>query len=160
MTDIFGNIYGGAEFSVCKKYRYQLFRVWDKTKPKIAFIGLNPSTANENENDPTIRRVISFANSWGYGGIIMYNLFAIVGSDPAILLTPIDLQKNNQWYLDGILNQCEDVCFCWGSFKEAKERAKEIISLFDNSICLGINSDGSPKHPLYVPGKTKPINFK
>ena len=160
MTDLFGNVYGGAEFSVCKKYRYQLFRVRDKTKPKIAFIGLNPSTANENENDPTIRRVISFANSWGYGGVIMYKLFAIVSSDPSILLTPIDLQKNNQWYLDDILNQCKDICFCWGSFKEAKERAKEIISLFDTAVCLGINADGSPKHPLYVPGKTKPINFK
>ena len=65
-----------ATFSSCKKYRYSLFRIWDEDKPLVLFIGLNPSTADEKEDDPTIRRCINFAKQWGYGGLIMGNLFA------------------------------------------------------------------------------------
>jgi hypothetical protein len=54
-----------AKFSACRKYRYALWRTWDESKPSAMIIGLNPSTADENENDPTITRCFNFAKSWG-----------------------------------------------------------------------------------------------
>ena len=65
-----------AELSDCKRYRYVLYRTWDKNKREVMFIGLNPSTADEINDDITIRRCISYTKQWGYGGIIMSNLFA------------------------------------------------------------------------------------
>ncbi|GHX72979.1 hypothetical protein VCSRO16_3593 [Vibrio cholerae] len=65
-----------AELSKCRKYRYALWRTWDSDKPFAMFIGLNPSTADEKNDDPTLRRCINFAKSWGYGGVCMANLFA------------------------------------------------------------------------------------
>ncbi len=64
-----------AKLSDCRIYRYALWRIWDDAKPLVMFIGLNPSTADETEDDPTIRRCISFAQNWGYGGLYMANLF-------------------------------------------------------------------------------------
>ena len=71
-----------AIFSVCRNYRYVLWRIWDNSKPKVMFIGLNPSTANEEIDDPTIRRVKSLAKNWGYGGVYMLNLFTYVTAYP------------------------------------------------------------------------------
>lgn len=160
MADLFPKIKSGAEFSPCGNYRYQLWRIWDETKPKVAFIGLNPSTANEETNDPTIRRVISFANKWGYGGVIMYNLFAIVSSSPEVLLKCGDPMGNNQWYLDDIKTHCERIIFAWGSFKEAKQRAKEVAEQYPDSYCLKHTKNGEPWHPLYVKGDAQPILFQ
>lgn len=72
MKDLFENHINGAKMSPEKDYRYALWRVWDDSK--AMFIGLNPSTANETENDPTIRRVIRFARDWGNG-----DLFKLIG---------------------------------------------------------------------------------
>lgn len=100
-----------AIFSPDRKYRYVLMRNWNATLKPVAFIGLNPSTANENADDPTIRRVINFAKNWGYGGVCMYNLFGIVSSKPEILTTDIDLQGDNQYHLENIKFLCKDVVF-------------------------------------------------
>lgn len=67
----------GAEFSPCRRYRYVLWRTWDPAAGSVNFIGLNPSTADEQVDDPTIRCCIGFARDWGYGGLVMTNLFAI-----------------------------------------------------------------------------------
>ena len=65
-----------AKISSCGLYRYDLWRVWDSQKENVCFIGLNPSTADENKDDPTIRRCMAFAMAWGYGSLCMLNLFA------------------------------------------------------------------------------------
>ena len=65
-----------AELSACGKYRYRLSRIWDDKKPLVLFIMLNPSTADAEQDDPTIRRCIAFAKNWGYGGFMAGNLFA------------------------------------------------------------------------------------
>jgi hypothetical protein len=159
MQDLFGNI-SDAIFSEDRKYRYALIRIWDEEKPKIMFIGLNPSTANENQNDPTIRRVISFAKGWGYGGVYMLNLFAIVSSKPEILLTCENTVGENDNYLEMFGSKSKDILFAWGNFKEAQQRAKIVCEKFDKAVCLGLNKNGTPKHPLYVPAKINQINFK
>ena len=77
-----GTIESGAHFSPCERYRYRLWRCWDASKWKLAIIGLNPSTATHEEDDPTIRRCIGFAKRDGYGGLLMLNLFALRSTDP------------------------------------------------------------------------------
>lgn len=150
----------GAFFSDDRKYRYALWRTWDLKKQAVMFIGLNPSTANEKTDDPTIRRVVSFARNWGYGGVYMTNLFAIVSADPAILKTTGDPIMDNDKHLRIVNSFCKDVVFAWGNFKEAEERAKVVAAMFPKAICLGINKNGTPKHPLYIAAKTSPVNFK
>lgn len=157
---LFENKNSGAEFSECRKYRYGLWRKWDENKPNIMFIGLNPSTASENMDDPTIRRVKRFAKDWGYGGVYMANLFSLVSPYPEDLKTCDDPVKDNDKWLSFFSCMCKDVLFAWGSFKEAQQRASEVSKMFPNAVCLGINKDGSPKHPLYISSKTKQINFQ
>jgi len=157
-NELFANP-NGASFSSCRKYRYALWRVWDERKPLVMFIGLNPSTANEDEPDPTITRVIGFAKRWGYGGFYMMNLFAIVSSNPEVLkMDPDPLGENDGW-LEKIAPKCEQIVFAWGNFKEARDRSKDVIRLFPNAICLKKNKNGTPIHPLYVKADIEPIKF-
>lgn len=151
-----------AIFSECRKYRYVLWRVWDLNKPKLMIIGLNPSTANESKNDNTITKVIKIAKGNGYGGVYMTNLFAIVSSKPEILTTKTDLQKGNNHWLITISGMCKDVVFAWGNFKEAKDRAGEVIknfTMFSEAKCIAQNKNGSPKHPLYCKDESILIPF-
>jgi hypothetical protein len=149
----------GAEFSSCRNYRYALWRIWDRDKPKVMFIGLNPSTANEITDDPTIRRVKSMAQNWGYGGVYMANLFAWVTPYPDELAKCIDPVGENDLWLHKIAMQCSETIFAWGNFKEAQERAKKVVVMFPNAKALHINKNGSPKHPLYVAGNVVPVIF-
>lgn len=149
----------GAEFSPDRKYRYALWRIWDKSKPLVMFIGLNPSTANELEQDHTITRVFGFSEYWGYGGFYMMNLFGIVSSKPEILLTDPDPLGDNDHWLDKVSVECDMVLFCWGAFKQARLRAEEIKLRFPGAYCLKKTKGGHPWHPLYVNGSTKPIPF-
>lgn len=164
MKDLFGEeivqtMISGAEFSSDRKYRYALWRVWDRSKPLVMFIGLNPSTANAILNDPTITRVTNFARDWGYGGFYMMNLFGIVSSKPEILLTdPDPLGDNDQW-LEIIAAKCERIVFAWGVFKQARTRAEEVKKRFPGAYCLKKTKEGHPWHPLYVSAATKPILF-
>lgn len=164
MTDLFGQeiaqtMISGAEFSEDRKYRYALWRIWDKHKPLVMFIGLNPSTANEVEADPTIRRVIRFATDWGYGGFYMMNLFGIVSAKPEVLLTDPDPLGDNDKWLERISYKCDRIIFCWGVFKQARERAEEVKKRFPGAYCLKKTKDGHPWHPLYVAANTVPIEF-
>jgi hypothetical protein len=152
----------GAIFSSDRKYRYALWRVLDSSKPDMMFIGLNPSTANETENDPTIRRVMGMAYTLGYGNIYMMNLFAWVTPHPEELKTCADPQKDNDYWLKEIGTEIAKkgmILFAWGNFKEAVERGKEIAAMFPGAWCLVKNQDGSPRHPLYVPKTVKPILY-
>lgn len=150
----------GARFSECRKYRYVLWRIWDKDKPMVMFVGLNPSTANEYSDDPTIRRVKAMAKNWGYGGVYMTNIFAFVTPYPEELLACADPVHDNDLWLPRVKRLCDKIIFAWGNFKEAQERAKAVIAMFPDAECLHINKNGSPKHPLYVRGDAVPFPFK
>ena len=159
MTDLFNQENKGACFSSCGKYRYYLWRKWDLEKPFIAFVGLNPSTANQTDDDPTIRRVKRFAFDWGYGGIYMLNLFAFVTPYPAELITCGDpIAENNEKLLE-IAALANEVVYCWGNFNVIG-RDIEVVRLLRytagvKGYCLGKNANGSPKHPLYLKADTK-----
>lgn len=149
-----------AVFDETGKYRYRLLREWDDSKPKCAFLMLNPSTANAEDDDPTIRRCIGFAKEWGYGGVEVVNLFALVSSDPKKLLTDNDpVGKLNDEFIFTAICEAGIVVAAWGAFKESRQRAADVLKMLDGIgiRCLGITKDGCPKHPLYIKGNTLPI---
>lgn len=137
-----------AEFSECGKYRYCLRRIWDTNLPFVMCIGLNPSTANSEDDDPTIRNLTELLNRSGYGGLFMMNLFALISSNPDDLRSCPDPVKDNDIWLHTMLSRVDDVIFCWGSFKQAKYRVKKIVDKFPGALCLGKTSKGDPIHPL------------
>ena len=149
----------GATFSPCQKYRYVLWRMWDLRKPTIMFIGLNPSTANDISDDPTIRRVVSMAKAWGYGGVYMLNCFPFISTKPDDLKDFGNNETNDHW-LRWIADRSKDVVFAWGAFEIAKPRAVELAAMFPDAKALVINRDGSPRHPLYVPSNTKLVKYQ
>lgn len=157
MSDLFHT--SGAEFSKDGKYRYALWRIWNYDRPLVMIIGLNPSTASADRDDPTIRRVKKFAFDWGYGGFYMMNLFAIVSAKPSVLKTDPDPLGDNDGWLEKISPKCQKIIFAWGSFKEAKERSQQVIKMFPKAYALQINNDGSPKHPLYVRADIQPVPY-
>lgn len=160
----------GATFSKDGKHRYALWRIWDESKPKAMFIGLNPSTANEHTDDPTIRRVKKMAENWGYGGIYMLNLFAYVSAYPDQILHCEAEEKLNLVSIATYAHKSDKVIFAWGNFKVAHVKSKitsggtrcqNIIDMFpDDAYALHINKNGSPKHPLYIKSDVQPIKYK
>lgn len=138
----------GAEFSQCGKYRYKLWRIWNNRRPIAMCIGLNPSTANAKKNDPTISNLIRILTNLGYGGFYMMNLFAWISSKPKDLLTCLDPLGENESKLKEVEAICDDVIVCWGNFKEAKNRIKEVIENYPKAKCFGFNNNGTPCHPL------------
>lgn len=149
----------GAEFSKCRNYRYVLWRRWNTELPMLSIIGLNPSTANEISDDPTIKRVCAIAKNNGFGGIYMLNLFAWVTAYPDELLKCPDPVADNDRWLRKVADLSAEVVFAWGNFKEAQDRAKQVTSMFQNAKALHINKNGSPKHPLYCRADSKLIKF-
>lgn len=144
----------GAKFSDCGKYRYVLHRIWDESLPLAMCIGLNPSTANAESDDPTIRRLISLLTGRGYGGLYMTNLFGFISPYPEDLRAcPDPVKDNDDWLLD-TYNKCDDVIFCWGNFSQATYRAQKITLRYKDALCFGKNANGTPKHPLYLGKKT------
>jgi len=149
----------GAEFSRDRKYRYALWRIWDKKLPLVMYIGLNPSTASADKNDNTITKLIKVSRNNGFGGFYMMNLFAIVSKDPAVLKTDANPLGDNDGWLEKISPKCNMVVFAWGNFKEARERSVDVIKMFDDPYCLFQNKNGSPKHPLYCEDETQLMSF-
>lgn len=150
----------GAQFSEDRAYRYALWRIWNEDRPIVGFIGLNPSTANERKDDPTIRRVTRYAADWGYGGLYMLNLFAYISPYPKDLETAQDPLGENDSWLSHYIPLCEKVVYVWGSFPQADARAKVIIERYPGGQCLGKSKMGNPLHPLYLPVGLEPIPFQ
>lgn len=138
----------GAEFSACKKYRYKLWRIWDDKLPIAMCIGLNPSTANGEKNDPTINILKRMLSKLGYGGFYMMNLFAFISSNPNDLLSCTDPLGDNDNKLKEVSDMCGDVIACWGAFKQATDRIKKVQADYPDSKCFGTNKNGTPFHPL------------
>lgn len=149
-----------AELSNCRKYRYALWRTWDKRKEKVMFIGLNPSTADEVEDDRTISRCISYAKQWGYGGIIMANLFAFRTSSPAELMASSDPvgPENDRW-LRTLASQAPVVVAMWGNSGTFRNRALEVTKIFPELRCLRVTGTGQPHHTRGLPNGLLPVPY-
>lgn len=137
-----------AEFSDCGKYRYQLTRIWDDSLKVAMCIGLNPSTANSETDDSTIRYVIDVLKANGYGGFRMMNLYALISSVPEALWDCPDPQGLNDEWLKTTAFICQDIIYCWGSFKGISYRASKVRAMFPDGKCFGkAKSTGQPLHP-------------
>lgn len=159
------NIKGTALISDCKKYRYILSRVWDSSLPSVTFLMLNPSTADADSDDPTIRRCINYAKSWGFGHMDVVNLFAYRATNPLELLSCEDPIGDMNLY--SIYTACNtglySIC-AWGNSKIVETLLNKFpdykpLKDIENLKYLELSKDGTPKHPLYLKKNLKPIDF-
>lgn len=141
----------GTVFSPCRTYRYTLWREWIGGEGYAMFVGLNPSTADETQDDPTIRRCIAFAKAWGYGGVCMTNLFAYRATLPEVMKATSDpVGPDNDEYLRALAADAGVVVAAWGANGTHKGRDAEVRKLLPELHCLALTKDGHPGHPLYL----------
>jgi len=149
-----------AIFSRNKVYRFVLEREWDDSLPKVMIIGLNPSTADAKIDDPTIRKCIRMSSNWGYGGMVMVNLFAYRATDPKDLYkAPKPVGSRNTWYIRNCLNKVETVVCAWGNHGNYLNRDHRVLKWLPPCKAININKTGIPAHPLYQKDNAPLINF-
>jgi hypothetical protein len=149
-----------ASFSSCRQYRYALWRTWDESKPYAMFIGLNPSTANETEDDPTIRRCIGFSKSWGFGGLCMVNLFAFRATEPRDMMSSNEpIGSENDLWIKQFSEDAGVIVAAWGNDGSFMGRSEKITTMLPGLKCLKTNKTGEPAHPLYQPGSAIPVDM-
>jgi len=147
-----------AVISECKLYRYELSRVWDSDKPWVLFICLNPSTADHEVEDNTSRVCINYANRWGYGGLVIANLFAYRSTDPSELYKVSDpVGKDNDKYLKQLSGEASETVCAWGDDGGYLDRDLTVLPLLREPKCLTMLKSGRPGHPLYKNKELKPI---
>jgi hypothetical protein len=141
-----------AYLSPCREYRYALWRWWDESKLQCVFVGLNPSTADETADDPTIRRCIRFAHDWGYGSLCMINLFALRATKPSGMLKhPEPVGPENDVWIKRVSYAAGITVAAWGVPGAHCGRDREVALLLKDPYCLARTKDGFPGHPLYLP---------
>jgi hypothetical protein len=158
MEEFKGN---GAIFSPDRTYRYLLWRVWNESPP-IHFIMLNPSTADETKNDPTVERCERRAREWGYGGVIVTNIFAYCSTNPKKLSEvkdPVGPDNDGSILTAATLASCT-ICG-WGEHGKLLNRGREVEELLNDFLtyALKINQEGYPSHPLYLGYELEPIPY-
>lgn len=151
-----------AVISPCSKYRYALYRKWDDSLPSVMFIGLNPSTADAVDDDPTINKCIKYAQSWGYGSLVMANLFAYRSSNPNHLKTEVDpVGPDNDAWLEKLAAQTNLIIAAWGNHGNYLNRDQVVLAVFKNKLCLlKRNMSGQPAHPLYLKSDLVPFSYE
>ena len=151
----------GAVFSKSRHYRYSLWRTWDKDKPKILFICLNPSTADEAHNDPTVWRCVNFARDMGYGGVVVCNIFALRATHPGELYKAEDpVGAGNDVMIKASAIRCDRVVvYAWGNHGRLMDRGSEVVDMLGPAKCFGVNKTGEPKHPLYQPRDAQLVEY-
>lgn len=159
-----------AHFDASGAYRYRLTRTWDRSIPQITWVMLNPSTATSTTDDPTIRRVVGFARSWGFGSVLVLNLFALRTTRPrdlAVSSSPVG--PDNDAVIDGALAPDAEVIAAWGNHgtlpnpSSGAPRCEEILQLLSSRSsrvrCLSRTAQGQPRHPLYLATDTVPVGL-
>lgn len=159
--DLFDSTKRSAVISECGRYRYRLARVWGEG-PRLVFVMLNPSTADEHANDPTVERCERRARAGGFAGLEVVNLFALRSTDPGALY------MHSQDAAVGPLNDAAilDACVlgfvvcawgCHGNMGGRGERVRAMLAAKGIALhVLALNTDGSPRHPLYLANSCKP----
>lgn len=150
-----------AIISPCGRYRYTLTRRVGQAGGVVNFVMLNPSTADAEDDDATIRRCIGFARSWGYGDMVVTNLFAWRSTDPKGLLSAIDpIGPENDYHLANEARLADLIVCAWGTPGKLKGRAAVVLDMLgriDMPHCLARTKQGQPGHPLYLAGDLKPV---
>lgn len=168
VRDIFGNE-SGAVFSPEQAYRYRLWRQWDPSLPWCLFIMLNPSTADERVLDPTVRKCVGYSKRWGYGGLMVGNIFAYRSTDPRGLYTFSEpVGPSNDRHLAEMTRLAAVVVCAWGNHGVYRDRGAAVMQMlrahyagmFPTMVaCLGVTKTEQPRHPLYLPDHTPRIPY-
>lgn len=143
---------GWADFSNDRIYRYELGRLWnDNISNHLVFICLNPSTADADNDDPTVRKCIMYAKQWNYDGLILLNLFAYRATDPQKLFDFMGdpVGDRNDLIIQNIIKD-RKVIVAWGNHGGYLNRDVEVLKMIKDPYCMGITKGGFPKHPLYL----------
>ena len=158
MTAVFGD--GG-------RYRYSLSREWDPRIEQLCWIMLNPSIASADRDDPTIRRCISFAKMWAFGGIVVVNLFGLVATYPVQLMRAKDpVGPHNDEAIEQAIAGRRVVC-AWGDVYASRikfgDRVTSVMALLErtrtNPLCMGLTKSGHPRHPVRLGSNTTMKRF-
>lgn len=157
MSDLF--LERDAVISDCGKYRYLLRRTWDHDKPRCLYLMLNPSTADAEVDDATIRSCIRLAKGLGYGSFEVINLFAYRSTDPkALFSAPDPIGERNDDIIEAAMGRCDLAICAWGAHPMAEERGTYVYRMLREQrpavFCFGRTKLGSPKHPLYIKSGT------
>lgn len=151
----------GADFSPDRVWRYQLWRTWDESRPYVNFLLLNPGEANETTSDTTTDRCLNYAVRWGYGGVQITNLFALVGIDQEALWLAADpIGRGNDRAIMQAARHAGIVVCAWGNHgmhsarRDAAIRALRAADIELN--VLKLNGTGEPSHPAYLPESMEP----
>ena len=152
----------GALFSTCRRWRYLLWRQWDKTLPTANFLMLNPSTADEMQLDPSCTRARVYAERWGYGALIVTNLFGWRATDPQDMKAAREpVGRGNDRAILKAAREAQIVICAWGNHGAHLGRSTTVRTILAEAgirtQVLRMNSGGEPAHPLYLPGSLKPI---
>lgn len=144
-----------AEYSDCEAYRYTLTRVWDAARPRAAFVMLNPSTATEVQNDPTVERCERRARALGYGAFRVLNIFAYRATDPRVMRAAADpVGPGNDAAILAALPWAGRVVCAWGTHGAHLDRGPQVAAMLRGAGArlwhLGLSKAGHPKHPLYI----------
>ena len=159
-----------AAFSSCGRYRWWLERQWEPERPRLLFMGLNPSSADADRDDPTLRRLIGFARSWGFGALEVLNLFARCSSSPAVLRRcshPVG-DDNDGWICARVQQLGSDpanaLWLGWGNGGAWRQRDQQVLQQLQHLtppalswLTLGLTARGAPRHPLYAPAAAPPL---
>lgn len=155
-----------AVFSDCMAYRYRLSIRWDTRAKALAFLMLNPSTADHEANDPTVGRCEKRARALGYGGAEIINLFAVRSPDPAVLRANADpIGPDNDAAILECAREVDDIVVAWGSHGSLYHRRDVVLDMLrameraPRLYCLGVTSSGEPRHPLYIADAASLIPF-
>jgi hypothetical protein len=163
-------VFGWADISDDELYRYALGRVWDEALPVLVYIMLNPSTADALEPDHTITKCVGFARRWGFGGILVLNLWALRSTDPkglkhALLyaIDPVGPENNEylSYFARAARDTDSDVIVAWGLNAAGTVRRDIVVELLAREgvdlWAIAETKDGEPGHPLMLPYASKPI---
>lgn len=152
-----------SRWSPDREYRYTLWRTWNPDLPVCQFIGLNCSTADDHQLDPTVRRCIGYSKAWGYGSLCMTNLFAFRATDPRVMLAHDEpVGEMNDYWLRWIAKDAGLIVCCWGCHGTHRNRATDAVALLRwyGLKCLRLTKDGHPAHPLYLPKDLTPGEYR
>ena len=154
-THVKGDAPSTAVYSDCQKYRYSLTRIWDPAGRKALFIMLNPSTATEVQNDPTVERCERRARALGFGSFRVLNIFAWRDTDPRKMRAAADpVGPENDATILASLEWADQIVAAWGTHGTHLGRGADVEALLRSSgreiFHLGLSKAGHPKHPLYI----------
>ena len=153
-----------ASFSACRTFRYTLSRTWNEDAPTACWVLLNPSTADERKLDPTLRRCVGFSRAWGFGTMVVVNLFAFRSPYPRnVYAAPDPVGPKNDQHIQRMAKKASKVIVGWGVHGTLLDRSDSVLTLLHKckvqAWCLGTTKDSHPKHPLYVAAATELVKY-